>query len=82
MIVQSECSLSTGLKTAKQFEKLYFQYLTGSVNTCFVEICFVPCNQIQFFPKLVGECHILVAFVTIIVVIPLGYYKTAISKPG
>ena len=25
-------NFSTGLKTAKQFEKLYFQYLTGNVN--------------------------------------------------
>ena len=26
------CNFSTGLKTAKQFEKLYFQYLKGNVN--------------------------------------------------
>ena len=25
-------NFSTGLKTAKQVEKLYFQYLTGNVN--------------------------------------------------
>ena len=25
-------NFSTGLKTAKQFEKLYFQYFTGNVN--------------------------------------------------
>ena len=25
-------NFSTGLKTAKQFEKLYFQYLTSNVN--------------------------------------------------
>ena len=25
-------NFSTGLKTAKQFEELYFKYLTGNVN--------------------------------------------------